>query len=817
MNMQTHGPGATPVSSPAPEIAAKLIAHGYRPVPCVGKRVLETGWTKREFCEWDFTDRHNVGIKTGQGVALVDIDVIDPEASAAITAEWLRRHKGAPQRTGLAPKTAFLVASDVARKIDLKLLALPKDDKGNHQKIEVLASGQQFVAYGIHPDTKEPYHWHGLDPLDTFLGTKDALPVVTEAELQDFLEWAKAAYGQKEPEKPKLSEQAASAAGFKIDLGGGSGKFWRNVNDAALKALDLWVPALLPTAKKHATGAWRVTSSDLGRDFEEDLSIHPDGVQDFGPEAARTAIDLVQEFGGAPDIKAAAFWLCEKMGVTAESLGWSERKTKTIRPENMTRNPDAQRLAKWIANRIAEALPDLKEPPEVDELIIQDMIEGAFWSGAKSRLFLLNEAEGLIQFGPQEAWKFLCKRFGSPFDLDGILTQWEHDFTGGEGELGQKVKGDARKAVYSVAVDPIVDHLKYHNQRDNLEWRVDMFGKRSHIELREDVARIVLTHQPLDVGPVWDPAIIDDYRQHFPELDSVIEFVVASRFALDRKQSHLWLLADSNWGKGFFMGVLQELGIVVEMSVKEIEAVFEGKPAGRSPADFKRAMVLAIDEFKTVKSELKQLQSEITIAPKFQLTSRVEIFTKLYMSAENVGSLVGEYGVEDQFANRMSVIQGRGSILSRPMFEANHGRYFRSVMSYVAREINRLVVKYRAQGREGSELWADRFLSAFIDMNGLGQHFARLSDSIDEIAAEAVSHFEGRLDLVTRNTSSPQLYLEHAGKRVGQYLEEVFDKSELGTIRRRKTDIMRAMCADGKGIYPHWIKGRQVKAIKLKT
>lgn len=810
MNMHNTGSGANPVSFDPASVAATLISHGYRPVPCSGKVARGTGWQNRAFAAGDFNKSHNVGIKTGDGIALVDVDVTDPEISAAIQAEWNRRHPGAMQRTGKAPKTAFLVASGLEKKIDLKL-----PDVGKKDKLEVLAKGQQFVAYGTHPDTQEPYVWHGLDPLDQFLGRKEDLVFVSEAELRDFAQWVKDTYGPK-TEKPKLSEQAAKAAGFKFESGG-SGKFWRNVNDAALQALDMWVPALLPTAKKQATGGWRVSSRDLGRDLEEDLSIHPDGIQDFGPEMARTAIDLVQEFGGAPDIKAAAFWLCDKMGVSAESLGWSERKPKAIRPDDMKRNPDAQRLAKWVAKRIAEALPDLKEPPAVDELIIQDMIEGAFWSGAKSRLFLLNESDGLIQFGITDAWKFLCKRFGSPFDLDAILAQWEQDATETKGKIGEADKEKARRAASGVAIGPIIDHLKYHNQRDNLEWRVDMFAKRSQIELREDVARIVLTHQPLEVGPAYDLEVIKDYRQHFPELDSVIEFVVASRFALDRKKSYLWLLADSDWGKGFFLGVLKELGLVVEMSVKEIEAVFEGRPAGRSPADFKRAMILAVDEFKTVKSELKQLQSEIPLAPKFQLTSRVEIFTKLFMSAENVGSLVGEYGVEDQFANRMSVIQGRGSILSRPMYDENRGRYFRSVMGYVAREINRLVAEYRAQGREGSELWADRFLSAFIDMNGIGQHFARLSDSIDEIAAEAVSYFEGRLDLVTKNTSSPQLYLEHAGKRVDEYLEEVFAKSELGTIRRRKTDIMRAMCGDGKGIYPHWIKGRQVKAIKLKT
>jgi len=323
MNATSPAAGTVPADqSRAPDIAERLIANGYRPVPCEGKRVKITDWTGREFTPQDFRPGHNVGIKTGQGVVLVDIDVIDPDASAAIAAEWRERHGGL-QRTGLAPKTAFLVASDVKRKIDVKLTKLPKDSKGNPQKIEVLASGQQFVAYGIHPDTREPYQWHGLDPLDTFLGPAEMLPAVTEAEIDAFLSWVRARYV--EPEKP-LSQQALDAAGIprtKPKAGQGGG-FWRAVNDAALAALDLWVPALLPAAKRQATGAWRVSSRDLGREFEEDLSIHPDGIQDFGPEAPLTPIDLVKKHRGV-ELKDAAFWLCERIGADPAALGWAER------------------------------------------------------------------------------------------------------------------------------------------------------------------------------------------------------------------------------------------------------------------------------------------------------------------------------------------------------------------------------------------------------------------------------------------------------------------------------------------------------------
>lgn len=109
------------------------------------------------------------------------------------------------------------------------------------------------------------------------------------------------------------------------------GNFFRQVNNAALADLKAWVLELFPNAAfQPGTGAWRVTSADLGRELEEDLSIHPAGITDWGiddqgeaPRAGRyTAIDLVIEHGGAADAKQAAFWLCEKMGITPESLGW---------------------------------------------------------------------------------------------------------------------------------------------------------------------------------------------------------------------------------------------------------------------------------------------------------------------------------------------------------------------------------------------------------------------------------------------------------------------------------------------------------------
>jgi hypothetical protein len=100
--------------------------------------------------------------------------------------------------------------------------------------------------------------------------------------------------------------------------------FFRNVNKTALARLDDWVPDLLPIAVKQATSAWRVSSEDLKRSYQEDLSIHPSGIQDFGPERGLTPIDVVIQYGSgiAASTVDAALWLCKELGIDPVIMGW---------------------------------------------------------------------------------------------------------------------------------------------------------------------------------------------------------------------------------------------------------------------------------------------------------------------------------------------------------------------------------------------------------------------------------------------------------------------------------------------------------------
>src|SRR5215472_3483137 len=51
----------------------------------------------------------------------------------------------------------------------------------------------------------------------------------------------------------------------------------KKLNTEAIRRYADWVPDIFARADKTSAGGYRVTSVELGRDNEEDLSFHPDG------------------------------------------------------------------------------------------------------------------------------------------------------------------------------------------------------------------------------------------------------------------------------------------------------------------------------------------------------------------------------------------------------------------------------------------------------------------------------------------------------------------------------------------------------------
>jgi hypothetical protein len=221
------GPQVGPLDAlPGPQelttLRLKLHANGYHPVPVIGKAVKMPAWQTKcltanpqQISNWSYSQRDctGTGIICGEIVG-VDIDVLDAELSAELAA-CAQKVLGPTslQRIGKAPKTLLVYRVETPHEKHQTPELLIGEVKA---RVEILAKGQQFVGFGIHPDTKAPYTWLDQSPLD--IPATD-VPLVTLELLQKFLaeseKLLRAAGGRTAreiKEDVKLQEQQGNAA-----------------------------------------------------------------------------------------------------------------------------------------------------------------------------------------------------------------------------------------------------------------------------------------------------------------------------------------------------------------------------------------------------------------------------------------------------------------------------------------------------------------------------------------------------------------------------------------------------------------------------
>jgi Primase C terminal 2 (PriCT-2)/Bifunctional DNA primase/polymerase, N-terminal len=205
---RTNGAGASANGSSENDgrvaLRRKLLCNGYHPVPITapvpgekdsGKKPLLKNWQKvcatadeaiiRSWpSKWTNTGLL-CGISTEAGVLIgVDVDVLDEKLSQQIEEVAISHLGPSPlRRVGRAPKflLAYRVEAPMA-KISTQELRLPSDEVA---KVEILAKGQQFVAYGVHPATGRNYEWDDARPDNTPLAD---LPMVTHEALKTFID-----------------------------------------------------------------------------------------------------------------------------------------------------------------------------------------------------------------------------------------------------------------------------------------------------------------------------------------------------------------------------------------------------------------------------------------------------------------------------------------------------------------------------------------------------------------------------------------------------------------------------------------------------
>lgn len=555
-----------------------------------------------------------------------------------------------------------------------------------------------------------------------------------------------------------------------------------------------------------------------------DLLLTPEGQRNDALN--RVAFKLGQLVGGGHIDQGQ---VVTELSTAAEQIGLDDNEIEpTINSGlqagmNEPRHPDTQvrpelsktahKIGKRISERIDEIVTDWGDDakaakPEIDVNRIATIIETSFWCPAKGKMYFMNRDGDLVYFPKADAWRFLSQTFGNPANVEPLIDA-----------MPPMSKEDTRAtagALRGAVTEPIMDQVFLYRQRDALAWEVDMFANAPVFKLREFDAQIVLPHRPWPIGPI-NHTHVEDFRQHWPEVDDVLKFIIDARFAGDRKKAFLWWQAASDFGKGLFTGLLKDLGVVVETSAREIEKVFEGSPVGLSADSFKRAIVLLVDEFKSVKSEMKQLQNQIELSPKNQLRQSVAVYTKLFTSAESVASLVTTHGVEDQFSNRMSLIVNEGRIDDRDFFASQKAAYADSLRNWIAQTLNRNVEAYRVLGPVNAVAEADKALSAFHERQGISKKLGRVSDALHDIAEKF------RADMLDEaNYSSDVVELQNGGvgllrarKKLEDWLEREFDKSERMTFVKKVAAILEKASVDGQVTNRKTIQGKTAWTLLL--
>lgn len=214
------------------ELRLQLHRHGYRPVPVLGahvamkaagKRPMMKGWEtvcasadEAEIARWTKAQRNctNTGLLCGTLVG-IDIDVLDHQHAHRVTCIATEMLGMTPAcRIGRAPKILLTFRTDEP----FHKLQTPEFHMldGTVARVEILATGQQFVAFGIHPDTKAPYYWPECSPLDVPL---HALPPVTKERCAAFIaaaeKYLRKVGGYSTADRREIEREGRKAAGLK--------------------------------------------------------------------------------------------------------------------------------------------------------------------------------------------------------------------------------------------------------------------------------------------------------------------------------------------------------------------------------------------------------------------------------------------------------------------------------------------------------------------------------------------------------------------------------------------------------------------------
>ena len=372
-------------------------------------------------------------------------------------------------------------------------------------------------------------------------------------------------------------------------------------------------------------------------------------------------------------------------------------------------------------------------------------------------------------------------------------------------------KDQALTAIVQVMMNYIINYKRV----DAVVKRVCMFAKEIHTKHEGQTLAIIYPFALLPTGNI-DNKVIEDYKEHYTELDEFIEWLVAARFASDRREAYLYFLASSSFGKGLlFTGILKDrLGLVTEIKESDLIKISKSEPVGLSPDDMLNSWILLINELGFLPSAVKELESRIRLNPKHKALTNASVYAKVFCNASDMGlqAFTGTSGISDELKNRFSFIEHKKVITDRPLFIEDKKHYINSLANYISDKINKQVEDYRKLKEAKATRLADERLTAFknrhcISKKYTGEDWQILADEFKEWLISSNMMHERQED---------GLYIiTQPAKKYELFIEDNYPREDKKYYMGKRTEIIKRASADDKGVKQIKHKSRVLKGFLI--
>lgn len=461
-------------------------------------------------------------------------------------------------------------------------------------------------------------------------------------------------------------------------------------------------------------------------------------------------------------------------------------------------SPTSDEIYNLLAAQLGVDADTIRQLGLINEAVVERIFKGSWFNPSTKHVYFLNVHHELLSLVVADVIKALPRAFGAIYNksvMNDLLEEYKEattqDFTG-----PQWAKFTAN--LKSLPINTTIELLKFNNQRKQLEYTVDPFTNEGHIKLLPNKVNVVLpmpaiSYKANGVDDQTRKEVIADYAEHFQNLYKFLDFIVAARFAPDRKNASVWFHADSDWGKNFLVDAFKKIGTSVELSMKELEKMFEGAPVGRTAEEFIYSFVAFFDEVKTIKAEAKQISNKAMLSAKFESTCSVDMFAKVYLSAEMINSLAGEQGVEGQFANRISYFRLKGSIKHREVFlRVGNGLYHNIVTEHLAEQLQQRIEAYIAKGRTTAAKDATQQLDRFHKEFNLLNTFESIDSRVDEIADDIKVLINDYVHAVRTSMGGREYVSSNCPRSIGPLLDDLLIFCESSNNRKCEDIVLKS-------------------------